>query len=137
MRLLGRVDEAQASVRPAAGAWCIKEVVAHMARREGQFQTAYERIVAQDDPVEPEFGLDEPAHALGRNLNAHIQAFSDARARSAAFLGGLTQPQWLRTCRHASLGRIKLRGMVEVQIGHDNEHLAQIVNIREFLETQT
>ena len=44
--------------------------------------------------------------------------------------------EWLRTCEHDLFGITRLRKQAEILIGHDNEHLAQIVEIREKLRMQ-
>ena len=135
LRLLRKVDEQQADIRPSPEQWCIKDVVAHLTYCEAKFQGRFERILAVQNPLEPEFGPDPLSmHDLSIHLNQHIEAFALVRARTSSMLRPLSQAEWLRTCQHASLGQIKLRKMVEIMIGHDNEHLAQIVSIREFLE---
>jgi uncharacterized damage-inducible protein DinB len=133
-RLTRRVDDAAALMRPAAGAWCIKEVVVHLAEVEEQFRARFVRMVEQDEPYElsthPGFG----EHDLGRDLRELIALFAARRASTTAYLRALDHRQWLRTCVHEVHGRIKLRRQVEFLIGHDNEHLAQIVTIRECME---
>jgi hypothetical protein len=85
--------------------------------------------------VQP-FGPNVARHDLGQSTIFLIDAFAQARAAMVDYLSSLTYQQWLRTCRHPELGEIKVRQQVDLVIGHDNEHLAQIVTIREFIERQ-
>jgi hypothetical protein len=133
-RLTRRVDEPSALVRPAPDAWCIKEAIAHLLDIEPQFRARFERMLAQDNPREPALGPDPAAHDLARPLPDLIAAFAAERERTTDLLAGLTHQKWLRTCVHETYGPTKLRKQVEILIGHDNEHLAQIVGIRAFLE---
>ncbi|MCL6510780.1 MAG: DinB family protein [Anaerolineae bacterium] len=133
-RLTRRVDDAAALIRPAPGAWCIKDVIAHLAEVEEQFRARFVCIVEQDDPCEPSVHPDSGQHDLGRDLRELIALFAARRASTTAYLRALDHRQWLRTCVHQVHGRIKLRKQVEFLIGHDNEHLAQIVRIRECIE---
>ena len=133
-RLTRRVDEAAALMRPAPGAWCIKDVIAHLAEVEELFRACFARIVEQDDPYEPCIHPESGEHDLGRDLRELIALFAARRASTTAYLRALNHRQWLRTCVHEVHGRIKLRKQVEFLIGHDNEHLAQIVTIRECME---
>ncbi len=136
VRLTGRVDEAAALVRPAPEAWCIKDVIAHLAQVEIAFRARFVRMVEQDDPREPLIWPDPTTHNLTKSVKDLIEVFSAERAATVNYLHGLTPQQWLRTCTHETLGVTKLRRQVEILIGHDNEHLAQIVSVREFIEKQ-
>jgi len=133
-RLTRRVDDAAALMRPAPGAWCIKDVIAHLAEVEELFRARFVRMVEQDDPYEPSIHPNSDEHDLGRDLRELIALFAARRASTTAYLRALNHRQWLRTCVHEVHGRIKLRKQVEFLIGHDNEHLAQIVTIRECME---
>ena len=135
-RLLKRVSPEAALIRPAPTEWCIKDVVAHLGDIEGQFRGRLQRIVTTDNPHEPFIHPNEAAHDLTATPGDLIEQFTGKRRETTAYLETLTQPQWLRTCTHETYGITRLRKQVEILIGHDNEHLAQIVNIREFLERQ-
>jgi len=133
-RLLKRVSPQAALVRPAETEWCIKDVVAHLVDIEGQFRSRLQRIVTIDNPHEPLINPNEAAHDLTMATGDLIELFAGKRRETTTYLETLTQPQWLRVCTHETYGITRLRKQVEILIGHDNEHLAQIVNIREFLE---
>ncbi|BCX03403.1 MAG: hypothetical protein KatS3mg053_1341 [Candidatus Roseilinea sp.] len=136
MRLTKRVDDVAALARPAPREWCIKDVIAHLAEVEVKFRARFVRMVEQDNPYEPLMRPDPTTHDLTKDVKELIDIFSAERATTVHYLRGLTHQQWLRTCMHETLGVTKLRRQVEILIGHDNEHLAQIVSIREFIEQQ-
>ncbi len=135
-RLTRPVDDATALIRPAPDAWCIKDVIAHLADIEERFLARFARMVEQDNPHEPALAPDLLRHDLSRDLSSLIGDFGERRAATVRYLRGLTHQQWLRTCICETYGVTKLRRQVEILIGHDNEHLAQIVAIREFVEQQ-
>lgn len=133
-RLTRRVDEAAALVRPGPDKWSVKDVIAHLADIEDKFRARFVRMVEQDNPREPFIHPDPASHDLTLDVQDLIDLFAAKRATTTNYLRGLTHQQWLRTCEHETFGQTKLRKQVEILIGHDNEHLAQIVSIREFLD---
>jgi hypothetical protein len=136
-RLTKRVDEAATLVRPAPDAWCVKDVIAHLSDIEEKFRARFVRMVAQNNPHEPLIHPDPANHDLTKTVQELIEEFAAKRAFTTDYLKTLTHHQWLRTCTHETFGQTKLRKQVEILVGHDNEHLAQIVEIREFLEKAT
>ena len=136
MRLTKRVDEAAALVRPAPNEWCIKDVIAHLADIEDKFRARFVRMVEQDNPHEPFIYPDPSSHDLSKCVPELIEAFTAKRKVTTDYLSGLNHQHWLRTCVHETFGETKLRKQVEILVGHDNEHLAQIVTIREFIEQE-
>jgi hypothetical protein len=133
-RLTKRVDDAQALHRPAPDAWCVKDVIAHLADIEVKFRARFARMVEQDNPREPFLHPDPSSHDLSKSMPDLIDQFAAERAKTTDYLRNLSHQQWLCTCEHETFGVTKLRKQVEILIGHDNEHLAQIVELREFLD---
>ncbi len=133
-RLTKPVSESDALLRPSMHEWCVKDVLAHLGDVEPQMRARYERIVTLDNPHEPFINPNPAAHNLKLTAAALIDAFDAERKRTIAMLETLSQAQWLRVCTHATFGVTRLRQQVEILIGHDNEHLAQLVSLREFLE---
>jgi uncharacterized damage-inducible protein DinB len=132
-RLIRPVADNDAARKQAIHDWCIKDVIAHLADIEPQFRSRFTRIVEQDNPSEPFISPHPERHDLDAPTAALIDAFAAERAQTTAWLGALTQAQWLRSCTHETFGITRLRQQAEILIGHDNEHLAQIVSIREWL----
>ena len=138
MRLVKPLNETTARLHPASE-WSIAVIIAHLIYIEPLFLARLKRIVEIDNPHEPFINPDEAEHvatAEKHTIAELIEAFKVTRTTTTSFLAGLTQPQWLRTCTHDTFGITRLRKQVEILIGHDNEHLAQMVNVREWLEKQ-
>jgi|GEM_PF-16309 len=133
-RLTKRVDDASALCQPAPDEWCVKDVIAHLADIEGRFRARFVRMIEQDNPREPFIYPDPASHDLTKSVAELIEAFRATRTVTTDYLRGLSHQQWLRTCTHETFGVTKLRQQVEILVGHDNEHLAQLVCIREFLD---
>lgn len=134
IRLTKKVDDASALVRPALREWCIKDVIAHLWDCEVQYLSRLHTMMREDNPTLQPFGPNEAQHDLSQSTGALIDAFAQARTATIDYLSTLTHQQWLRTGRHFELGEIKVRQQVDLMIGHDNEHLAQIVAIRNFID---
>ena len=135
-RLVKPLQDADGYWRPSPTDWSVAIVVAHLSYIEGLMLARYRRMIELDHPDESALEPNEADHiaqAQHNTLAALLGGFTAKRAETSAYLATLTQPQWLRTCNHTAFGAIRVRKMVEIQIGHDNEHLAQIVDIREKL----
>lgn len=120
--------------RTAPDEWSVAMVVAHLSYIEDLFVARLRRIVETEHPTEKALEPDPAEHeaqANARTLAELLEVFKSKRAETTVYLSALTQPQWLRTCNHQTHGVTRLRKQVEILIGHDNEHLAQIVDIRE------
>ncbi len=130
-RLLRPLDAAAALWRPAAGEWCIADVVAHLSYCEAPYLARLRRVVEQDNPFEAALLPDESAHDLARPLAELLETFAARRAETVAFLSSLEQRDWGRALVHAAIGPTKLRDQVQELVAHDNLHLEQIVTLRE------
>jgi uncharacterized damage-inducible protein DinB len=135
-RLVKPLTEVTAHLHPA-NEWSIATIIAHLIYIEPLFRARLKRIVEIDNPHEPYIGPDEAEHiatSQHHSITELIEAFKSQRAITTEFLAGLTQQQWLRVCTHDEFGITRLRKQVEILIGHDNQHLAQMVSVREWLE---
>jgi uncharacterized damage-inducible protein DinB len=135
-RLLRPVDGAAALARPAAGEWCVADVVAHLGYIEPLYLARLRRIVEQDNPFEPYLHSDASAHDLTRPLAELYAEFADRRAATIAFLSGLGQRDWGRPLVHETIGPTRLRDQVQALVDHDSAHLEQIVTLREKLDAR-
>lgn len=133
-RTLRRVGPEQALARPHPDAWCIADVVAHLADMEERYLARLRRVVAEENPTVPELFPDLQAHDLACPLPELLALFCERRAATVAFLAGLEQIQWGRRLVHATLGPTRLRDQVQALVSHDNEHLEQIATLRELTE---
>ena len=118
---------------PMAGEWCIAQVVAHLIDIEPKFRARLQRIVEQDNPHEPFIVPDENAYDASIPIEVLLAEFAERRVATTSYLASLKNTDWIRICTHDTFGVTKLHQQVRILIGHDNEHLAQIIAIREKL----
>ena len=115
--------------RPGEGEWSIKEVVGHL-RDHAQFlhRRLYMMIKLEEPRLEP---YDEEVLVRERNPQAApidrlFAEFSAQRVETIEMLADLVHWNWARTGRHAELGRISIRQLVDRALAHDEAHLAQV-----------
>jgi hypothetical protein len=107
-------------------------VVAHLAYVETLYLERLRRVLAEDTPMVA--AIDDPGgHVLSRPLEEHLREFVARRAATVAFLQELRQADWGRRLAHPVYGPGRLRDHVQIFVAHDNEHLEQIVHLREQL----
>jgi uncharacterized damage-inducible protein DinB len=128
-RMLRNLDDAVARRQPTPDDWCVADVVAHLGYVEELYLARLRRIVEQENPYEPYLHPDASAHDLSRPLADLLAAFAARRAETITFLQGLSQRDWGRPLVHETIGPTRLRFQVQALVAHDNEHLAQILEI--------
>jgi hypothetical protein len=133
-RMLRRVDDATARLRPADDEWRLADVVAHLGYMEERYLARLRLIVEQENPYVKYLRPDAGAHDLSRSLGELLGDFAHRRGETIAFLSSLGQRDWGRPLVHETLGPTRLRDQVQALVTHDNEHLEQIVTLRERLE---
>ncbi|MCZ7573019.1 MAG: DinB family protein [Ardenticatenaceae bacterium] len=132
-RMVPRIDGVEALWRPAPEAWCL----AHFGFVEEPYLARLRRVLEQDNPYEPPIHPDKSAHDLTRPLSGLLEEFVARRAETIAFLSALSQRDWGRPLVHETIGPTRLRDQVQELVTHDNNHLAQIVALRETWERKT
>jgi hypothetical protein len=134
-RMIRPVGIAFLHMTPAANEWSIAQLIAHLVDIEPKFRARLKRMVEQVHPYEVQLTPDETVYEPNVPVVALLQSFAAERAETTNYLATLKNTDWLRTCNHETYGVTKLHQQVRILIGHDNEHLAQIVNIREKINT--
>lgn len=130
-RMLRPVNGPTALRRPTPESWCIADVVAHLGEMEVRYLAVLRQIVAEDNPSIPWLSPRPEVHDLAQPLGVLLEQFTANRQETIAFLSGLEQRDWARTLVHATLGPMRLRDRVQALVAHDNEHLDQIIGLRE------
>ncbi len=131
-RSLRRVNPAAALARPDPAGWCIADVVAHLADMELRYLERLRRVLAEENPTVPALDPRPELHEVAtRPLDELLGQFLEGRAATLAFLAGLAQRDWGRPLVHEVQGPTRLRDQVQALVGHDNEHLVQIADLRE------
>jgi hypothetical protein len=128
------LSEAQRRHRPAAGQWCLNEVMAHLLHVETEvFQPRLRRMLAEDHPRFPPFSPEpwarERDHAADP-FEESLQAFEWARAATLDLLRGLPAGAWERVGVSAFFGPVTLAQYATHVPDHDIEHLAQMARAR-------
>jgi DinB superfamily len=128
------LDEARWRHRPAAGAWCLNEVMAHLLHVETElFLPRLRRIASEDAPAftafSPEPWARERDHSLDP-FDASLAAFERARAETLAFLRALPAKTGARLGVSGFFGPISLLQYATHMADHDLEHLAQMAQAR-------
>jgi hypothetical protein len=128
------LDEDELRWRPAADAWCLKEIAAHLRDCEEHFVEAVELIAVRHAPRIP--ALDADVLVLERDyretdVQETLHSFAYLRERSVILLWSLEPDDWERTAIHPWRGPVSVRQLAREQTEHDLEHLWQARRLRE------
>lgn len=123
-RTLRRVDEERAQ-EIAPNGWSMMGLVAHLCETEAEYVQRWQRAVEHDGDLE----LPVPSETLA----VLILGFTNQRERTLDFLGSLEQHQWGVMLDREGTSR-RLREDVQALVGHDNEHLNQLLELRKMVE---
>jgi hypothetical protein len=107
------------------GEWGPAEVVRHLIAVEREVLQA--RLTSLENEVEPGWSWTEPGLEPGLEdapLDAILERFAAARARSVAIVAGFDDAAWARTGIHDTFGRLDVAGLIGITADHDDEHLA-------------
>jgi len=129
------------SIRPDSlpGKWSPREVVAHLADWEpilrGRLETAYQTPGASVQGIDEWVRGEEVGYGWVRgeevgygrmDLEDALAVFRSERARTLAFLEGLSEDDFGRDFVHSELGRMTIREYASNMLGHDVFHLEQL-----------
>jgi len=135
---LAALPEAVWRWRPAAGEWCINEVIGHLieADRRG-FDGRIRVMVAEERPLLQAWPVNETA-AQRRDCEKDVFALLDElaamRAESEQLIMGLRPDQLQRTGTHPAVGELVVTDLLYEWVHHDRNHIKQILsNIQAYL----
>jgi hypothetical protein len=124
---LGTMDEELASWHPAAGEWCVKEVLGHIIHTERiGFAGRIAEILAADEPSLKASGDAPPS--CDRNLAEMLAEFREQRTRSIDRVAGLQPADLARGGVHERVGRVTVNDLIHEWVHHDRAHLKQILS---------
>ncbi|HEX5479810.1 MAG TPA: DinB family protein [Dehalococcoidia bacterium] len=128
------ITEAEATYRPAADEWCIKEIVGHLVDAAELYHKRLYMMSTQTDPILPL--MDDAASTkdgppAARALNDMLDELEVHRARTVRLLTTLVNWNWARTGQHPMTGRTSIRQMVDHIVEHEGQHLADIRKLRQ------
>ncbi len=110
---------------PAPGQWSAIECLQHLVDTEGLFQTRLASFLAgQDFPAfDPDREGTRPNGTVSMTSLAHELA--RLRSQSLEALAGIAEDDLARAVRHAALGPVTLREMINEWAAHDLNHTVQ------------
>jgi hypothetical protein len=126
------LPDALARWHPAAGEWCVKEVLGHLieAERRG-FGGRIRIILASDRPALERW--DQAAVAKARNdCDASAEGLVNELVRMredyVVTVAGLSPQDFDRVGRHPVVGDLSVRDVLQEWVHHDRNHLKQMLS---------
>jgi uncharacterized damage-inducible protein DinB len=131
LRAIARdVPDAAQRRRPAAGEWCLNEIMAHLLHVETTlFLPRLRRMTAEDEPVFEPFSPEPWARERDRSQEpfaTSLAAFERARGETVAFLAALPPGAAERRGLSGFFGPLTLGQYATHAADHDLEHLSQM-----------
>lgn len=118
--------------RPAAGEWCINEVIGHLIETEERgFAGRIGQMVAQDNYVCQPWEPDQVArerHDDQKNASDLLAKLCARRQESIRFVGTLTPTDLARTAQHPTVGILSVNNLLYEWVHHDRNHIKQILS---------
>jgi uncharacterized damage-inducible protein DinB len=115
--------------RPPEGGWSVLEIVNHMADEDAlDFRPRLASTL--EDPSRPWPKLNPEARVVearyqDQDPDESVRRFRDERAKSLAWLGGVTAPDWEKAYAHPA-GPLRAGDLFASWAAHDTRHLGQI-----------
>ena len=123
----------EADFRPAAGAWCIRQVVCHLADAEAVAVMRLRQVLAEDNPVLPAFDGTVWAEKLDyakRDIAQPLETFRRLRAENYQLLKDQPEEAFRRTGAHTESGVMTLHDLIKSNAEHVEEHVHEIRRAR-------
>ncbi|GCE28673.1 hypothetical protein KDA_41570 [Dictyobacter alpinus] len=115
--------------RPAAGAWAVPEIFAHMRAVDDIVTTRIYMVLSREDAPLVSFDerrWSEVARYLQRDIHQSLTLFTLRRIEVVTVLRSLFAEDWQRTGQHETYGTQTLLGIVRDLVSHEEEHCSQI-----------
>jgi hypothetical protein len=126
---LDALSPAVASWHPAAGEWCVNEVVGHVIEAEKNgFAGRIQLILGGDEPDLPTWdrdGIAETRNDCSRDPKELRQELLDLRAHSVQLVRSVRPDQLERAGTHPDVGRLTVEDLLHEWVHHDGNHLRQ------------
>jgi hypothetical protein len=135
IRMSALLPANQVALRPPAGKWSAREIIAHLADCELVFSFRLRQTLAEDHPILQPFDQDRwAARYAGYDMQSALSLFSSARAWNLLLLSGVNEADRSHPATHPERGNMTLWTIVETMAGHDLNHLQQL---ERFTQLQT
>lgn len=131
-KLIKGVKKKALMKRPEPNKWSVAEIVAHLAETELVLAWRYRSVVEKNGVTIQPFEQDDWAansHYGTSDVDDMLELFTVVRKANMKFLSGLTQKQWENYGMHQERGKESITHIVNLEAGHDINHLRQIEKI--------
>jgi hypothetical protein len=130
--LVRGAEDAFVSWRPEAGAWSVREVIAHLLDEEREDFRVRLGLLLEDPesdwpPIDPERWATERDYA-SRDVAETVEAFLAERQASIAWLNALTSPDWNRA-KDQPWGSMTAGDLLGAWVAHDLLHARQLLHL--------
>jgi DinB superfamily len=135
---LAALPERVLAWHPAPGEWCVKDVLGHLieADRRG-FDGRIRIILGADTPALERWDPPEVARArrdCEKPAAALLEELADLRQASVALVHGLREPDLDRAGQHPTVGRLRVRDLLQEWVHHDRTHVRQaLANVQAYV----
>jgi DinB family protein len=129
----------QLAYQPAPGAWCVKQILGHLADAELIAAVRFRRILVEDNPPLLSYPQDAFAEKLGyreRKLSDLIQMFRNLRSDNHGLLKRQPSEAFDRVGTHNVDGIQTLHALVNGYNEHTEKHARQIQETRRLFKLQ-
>lgn len=119
-------------IRPSPKKWSIAEIVAHLAETEIVLAWRYRSVAEKNGVRLQPYEQDDWARLsrYGRtDIKDMLEMFSVVRKANLIFLSGLPRKRWKNYGMHQERGKETITHIVNLEAGHDINHLKQIKKI--------
>jgi hypothetical protein len=129
---LDGVTDAELDRRPPSGEWTTREIVHHLADSESMAYIRLRRLIAEDEPLLPDYDEPEWARRLhyDRPIEPSVAVLRAVRASSGQLLATLTATEWARSGTHSVAGPYDVDRWLRTYANHSHEHADQIRRAR-------
>ncbi len=127
------ISDAEATRRPAANQWCIKEIVGHLRDAAEVYHKRLYMMATQTDPVLEPYDQEAFAREHGymeRGIDSMVAELRRFRSQTVELLTTLVNWNWARSGQHLEAGRMSIRQIVEHMVEHEAAHVADIRRLR-------
>ncbi|TMB95638.1 MAG: DinB family protein [Chloroflexi bacterium] len=127
-----------ASWHPAAGEWCVNEVVGHVIEAEKNgFAGRIQVILGSDEPALPSWdrdGIAKKRNDCARDPKALARELVELRGLSVQLVRSLRPEQFQRGGTHPEVGRLTVKDLMHEWVHHDGNHLRQsLANVQAYV----
>ncbi len=131
-RLVQNLTRKQMMTRPAPGKWSIGEILAHLA--ESELVTGYRMRMILSANGAPIQAFDQNVWAKNSDYthqdpDRSLELFRVVRESNLVLLKSIPRKQWGYYGMHEERGKETIARVVEMEAGHDINHLRQIQGI--------